>query len=46
LLGRQAELNAALDLDKGERQIAAQDAGEDGAPGIDGEGPPEAGPAS
>jgi N12 class adenine-specific DNA methylase len=46
LLVHQAALNAALDLDKGERQIAPQDDGEEGAPGIDSEGQPEAGPAS
>ncbi len=31
LLGRQAELNAALDLDKGERQIAPEDGPEGGS---------------
>jgi hypothetical protein len=30
LLVRQAELNAALDLDKGERQVAPPDGGEEG----------------
>jgi len=35
LLGRQAQLNAALDLDKGEQQAAPPDAG-DGEPASDG----------
>jgi hypothetical protein len=36
LLARQAELNAALDLDKGERQIAPP-AGAEGSAGVDGD---------
>ena len=44
LLVRQAELYAALDLDKGERQIAPPDSSEEGVAGTDSEGPAEAGP--
>ena len=44
LLARQAELNAALDLDKGERQVAPEDGGEETA-GVDAEGGAEAAPA-
>jgi hypothetical protein len=43
LLARQAELNAALDLDKGERQIAPPAGGEDDPQS---EGPAEAGPGA
>ena len=46
LLGRQAELNAALDLDKGERQIAPPAAGEEGVADPQSEGPAEAGPGA
>jgi hypothetical protein len=46
LLGRQAELNAALDLDKGERQIAPPAAGEEGVADTESEGPEEAGPGA
>jgi hypothetical protein len=38
LLLRQAELNAALDLDKGERQIAPPAGGEEGVAEMEGEG--------
>jgi len=46
LLSRQAELNAALDPDKGERQIAPAAGGEEGMAEMESEseGPPEAGP--
>jgi N12 class adenine-specific DNA methylase len=46
LLGHQAELNAALDLDKGERQIAPPAGGEEVVAGPQSEGPAEAGPAA
>jgi hypothetical protein len=46
LLVYQTELNAALDLDKGERQIAPQDSGEEGAPGTENEASAEAGTPS
>jgi hypothetical protein len=46
MLGRQAELNAALDLDKGERQIAPPVAGEEGVADTESEGPEEAGPGA
>jgi hypothetical protein len=46
LLGRQTELNAALDLDKGERQIAPPAEGEEGVAGIESESPEEAGPGA
>jgi len=46
LLGRQAELNAALDLDKGERQIAPPAGAEEGVADPQSEGPAEAGPGS
>ena len=46
LLGRQAELNAALDLDKGERQIAPPAGGEEGAPDMESESPAEPGPGA
>jgi hypothetical protein len=42
LLGRQAELNAALDLDKGERQIAPPAGAEEGVADPQSEGPAEA----
>ena len=38
LLARQAELSAALDLDKGERQVAPPAGTEGGIDGIEGEG--------
>jgi len=44
LVVRQAELNAALDLDKGERQVAAPAGAEEGARGTESDGPEEAGP--
>jgi hypothetical protein len=46
LLARQAELNAALDLDKGERQIAPPAGGEEGVPGTESDGPAEPGPGT
>ena len=46
MLGRQAELNAALDLDKGERQIAPPAGAEEGAADPQSEGPAEAGPGA
>jgi hypothetical protein len=46
LLGRQAELNAALDLDKGERQIAPPAGAEEGVADPQSEGPAEAGPGA
>jgi hypothetical protein len=46
MLGRQAELNAALDLDKGERQIAPAAGDEEGVAGTESEGPEEAGPGA
>jgi hypothetical protein len=46
LLARQGELNAALDLDKGERQIAPPAAGEEGVADIESEGPAEPGPGA
>jgi N12 class adenine-specific DNA methylase len=39
LLARQAELNAALDLDKGERQVAPPAGGEEGTAGAESEDP-------
>jgi hypothetical protein len=39
LLGRQAELNAALDLDKGERQIAPPAGAEEGVADTERDGP-------
>jgi N12 class adenine-specific DNA methylase len=44
LLVRQAELNAALDLDKGERQIAPEAGGEESPAGSESESPAETGP--
>jgi N12 class adenine-specific DNA methylase len=44
LLARQAELNAALDLDKGERQIAPPAGAEEGVADTESDGPAEAGP--
>jgi hypothetical protein len=46
LLTRQAELNAALDLDKGERQVAPPAGGEEGVADTESEGPAEAGPGA
>ena len=46
LLTRQAELNAALDLDKGERQIAPPAGAEEGVGDPQSEGPEEAGPGA
>ena len=46
LLGRQAELNAALDLDKGERQIAPPAGAEEGVADTESEGPAEPGPGA
>jgi len=46
LLVRQAELNAALDLDKGERQVAPPAGGEEGMAEIEIEGPAETGPGA
>jgi hypothetical protein len=46
LLARQAELNAALDLDKGERQIAPPAGAEEGVADPQSEGPAEAGPGA
>jgi len=46
LLARQAELNAALDLDKGERQIAPSAGAEETVADTEGEGVVEAGPAA
>ena len=46
LLGRQAELNAALDLDKGERQVAPPAGGEEGVADPQSEVPAEAGPGA
>ena len=46
LLARQAELNAALDLDKGERQVAPPAEAEEGVSGTESEGPAEAGPGA
>jgi hypothetical protein len=46
LLARQAELNAALDLDKGERQIAPPDSGEEAEAGNEKDGPSETSPGA